>query len=84
MNLGLGLNISSIGTLPFLRPYLDYITSIQSDGADTPPLKAIEHGTQVELDFSRIRSVPTLLCTCDVYLANPLLANGKLYTIIPE
>ena len=31
-----------------------------------------------------LRDDPSLLCTCDSYLANPLLGNGKLYTIIPE
>jgi len=31
-----------------------------------------------------LRDDPSLLCSCDSYLANPLLANGKLYTIIPE
>ena len=31
-----------------------------------------------------LRDDPSLLCTCDAYLANPLLANGTLYTIIPE
>ena len=84
MNLGLGLNIPKSAFCSYLRQYLIYLASTQSAGADAPPLKAIDHGTQVELDFSRIRSVPTLLCTCDAYLANPLLANGTLYTIIPE
>jgi len=84
MNLGLGNNIASRKFLAFLAPYMSYVAQTQDDGADLPPLKAIEHGTQVEVDFSSIRSVPSLLCTCDTYYTSGLASFGALYTIIPE
>ncbi len=37
-----------------------------------------------EIQDLGLRSNPSLLCACDAYNANPLLANGTLYTIIPE
>jgi len=46
MNLGLGLNISKSAFCSYLRPYISYLASTQSAGADAPPLKAIDHGTQ--------------------------------------
>ena len=84
MNLGLGNNITSKKFLAYLAPYVEYLAQTQSGGADLPPAKAVEHGVYVERYISSIRSVPSLLCTCDAYGANPLLSSGKLYTIIPE
>jgi len=61
----------------------DYWTTIESGGG-TVADKNRSLIVYVEIDSLNLRGEVSLLCTCDAYLANPLLANGTLYTLIPE
>ena len=67
----------------WLYALIVYETNVLSAGGTTVD-KVRPINVYTDIEKLGLRDDPSLLCTCDSYLANPLLANGTLYTIIPE
>ena len=78
--IGTSLLANNVGAFVPAVTYYSRVIDFGAGGTIAVPGRAIN----IYLDFTSGKTSPSLLCACDAYYSNALLAQGKLFNIIPE